>query len=229
MKIKIAIVAALIVAAFLLRDYLNIDSLLLFLESIKANPYAPFIFIAAYAVAVVFAVPGSALTILGGTIFGFWWGLVLVVLGSNIGCHLAYFVAKILGKDVITKYFKDGSFIKTATEKAQQNGFVFMMYARLIPLFPFNAINYLSGVLGIKYLSYAVATLIGMIPGTAVYVYLGHTAGNIQDNPLGIVVSIAVLVLFTVVMTVISKLQNKKAKQIADQKEENANLNLVNG
>ncbi len=210
MKKKIALIVAILVVAFLLRDYLNIESLTNFIQSAQQNTFAPFIFIAVYAIAVTFAVPGSALTIISGTIFGFWWGLVLTIIGSNLGCHLSYFVAKFLGKDVITKLFKDGSFIKNATEKAQKNSFVFMMYARLIPLFPFTAVNYLSGVLNIKYTSYTIATLFGMLPGSAVYVYLGYTAGNIQDNPLGLVVSISVLVLFTVVMTLVSKLQKKQ-------------------
>ncbi len=210
-KILIIVVAlAAVVAVFLLRSYIPIQEILDFLESIGDNPYAFIIYIFVYAIAVTFALPASAFTLLAPTIFGFWQGLLVVVIASNIGCHLSYGIAKLLGKDVILKYVKSGSFIDKATQKAQKNGFVFMMYVRLIPLFPFAAVNYLSGIIGIKYHHYALATFFGMLPGSTVYVYFGYTASNVSENPLGLVVSISVLVVFTVVVTLISKSKNKK-------------------
>ncbi len=205
MKTKILVVVVIVVLLFVFRDYLNIDTLLALLETIRNHPLAPAIFVAVYAIAVTVAVPASALTLLAGSLFGFWGGLLWVTLGANLGCHLSYFVAKFLGRDAITKMIKSGSFIENAQKQAEQNGFVFMMYARLIPLFPFIAVNYLSGIIGIRYKDYAIATLIGMLPGSAVYIHLGHSATNISENPLGLIVSIGVLVLFTVIMTVVKK------------------------
>ncbi len=210
MKKLIIAVAILVVLAFLFRDYLNIDYLLGLIESVRGNPFAPFIFILIYAVSVTFAVPASALTLISGPLFGFWQGLILTIIASNLGCHITYWFSKILGKDVIFKYIKPGSFMDTATKKAQENGFIFMMYVRLLPIFPFAAVNYLTGLLNIKYKHYAIATFLGMLPGSAVYVYLGYSASNIQDNPIGLIISIAVLVLFTVVVTLAKKFGEKK-------------------
>ncbi len=205
MKKKIIVLALALLLLFILRDYININTILNLVESIQNNPFAPLIFIVVYAVSVTLMVPASALTLLSGPIFGFWWGLLFTIIGSNLGCHLSYFLAKLLGKDLVTKFIKSGSFIENAQKKAQKNGFVFMMYARLIPLFPFAGVNYLSGIIGIRYRDYAIATVLGMLPGSAVYVYLGYSAANIQDNPLGLIASLGVLVLFTVVMAIVKR------------------------
>ncbi len=205
----IAVVVVLVATAVIFRDYLNIDYMLQLLESIRSNPWAPVIFVFVYAVAVTFVIPASALTLISAPLFGFWGGLLLTIIGSNLGCHMSYWLAKFLGEDVVNKFIKSGSFIETAKEKATKNGFIFMMYARLIPLFPFAGVNYLSGIIGIRYKDYTIATFLGMLPGSAVYVYLAYSATNIKENPLGLVVSIAVLVVFTVVVSIVKK---KKAK-----------------
>ncbi len=202
---KIWILIAFIILLFLVRDYLNVEQINKIINTIGTHPLAPFIFIGVYSISVVFAIPASILSIAAGPLFGFWQGLIYVIIASNIGCHISYFIAKLLGKDAILKYFKGNDFINSATTKAQENAFVFMMYVRLIPLFPFAAVNYLSGILNIEYKKYALGTFLGMIPGTAVYVYLGFSASNIQDNPLSLIVSIVVLALFTVIVTIVSK------------------------
>ncbi len=211
--IKIAIILVILITLFIFRDYINVESFLSLIETIRENPFAPLIFVLIYALAVTVAIPASAFTLLAGSVFGFWWGVILTVIASNLGCHLSYWLAKFLGKDTIMRLVKKGSFIDSATEKATKNGFVFMMYARLIPLFPFVAVNYLSGILGIKYIHYTIATVLGMLPGTCVYVYLGYSATNIKDNPLGLVVSIVVLVLFTLIVTIIGKRKSKNGNK----------------
>ncbi len=202
-KIVIVIIVIAVIVAF--RDELTVENLLALIEVVRENPYAPILFVVIYAVAVTLAIPASALTLISGPIFGFWGGLLLTIVGANLGCHLSYFVAKIIGKDAVERFVKSGSFIERAKEKAKNNGFVFMMYARLIPLFPFAVVNYLSGIIGIRYRDYSIATFLGMIPGSAVYVYLGYSASNIQDNPMGIIISVVVLVLFTVGIAIVKK------------------------
>ncbi len=106
--IVLVVLAALIIVFW---DYLNIETLLLIVEGIRGNPWSPVIFVAIYAVAVTFMVPASALTLLSGPLFGFWWGLLLTVIGSNLGCHISYFLAKLVGKDFVAKFIKPGSFL----------------------------------------------------------------------------------------------------------------------
>lgn len=202
---KIIIVLLLVVGVFLLKDYIDINALVLYFNEIKTNSFAPLIFIASYALLSSFGVPATPLTLIAGPLFGLWFGILYTVIASNMACHISYFLAKFIGRDAILKRIKNGSFIDTATKKASENAFVFMMYVRLIPLFPFVAVNYLSGILNINFKSYSIATLLGMFPATVIYVYLGYTATDIRNNPLGLVVSILILVIFTLIITVISK------------------------
>ncbi len=210
--IKILIGLVIIALLFIFRDYLNIDYMLGLIQSIQENPFAPVIFVLIYAISVTAIVPAAALTLISAPLFGFWQGLLLTIIGSNLGCHLSYWIAKLLGENTVKKFVKAGSFMEEAKRQIEENGFIFMMYARLIPLFPFAAVNYLSGILGVKYKHYAIATFFGMLPGSAVYVYLGYSVSDISDNPLGIIISIAMLVVFTVIVTIVKKKSGKKTK-----------------
>ncbi len=205
MKKKLIILGIIILVLVLARKFIDINALVSFIESIGDNPFAPAIYVVIYAVSVVFVLPASVFTLIAPPIFGFWKGLLLIVVASNLGCHISYHAAKFMGKDMVLKYIKGGSFLDKATNMSKEKAFIFMMYARLIPLFPFAGVNYLSGVLNINYKSYTLATFLGMLPGSFVYAYLGYTASNITENPLGIAVSISILVIFTIVVGIIGK------------------------
>ncbi len=208
--VKISILAVVVISIFIFRDYINLDSMLEIVNSLKDNPLAPVVYVLIYGISVTLMIPASALTLLSAPLFGFWNGLIVTTIGANLGCHLSYWIGKFLGEDVIKKYIKSGSFIEKATTQVEKNGFIFMMYARLIPLFPFAAVNYLSAIIGTRYRDYTIATFFGMLPGSVVYVYLGYSASTIEENPLGIVVSIAAFVIFTVAVTLVKKRNDKK-------------------
>jgi uncharacterized membrane protein YdjX (TVP38/TMEM64 family) len=209
LKFFIFVVAVALVLFSPVRKFLHIEQLTAWIENIKNNPFAPFMYILIYVIGVIFALPGTALTIIAAPLFGFWQGLVLVIVGSNIGCQLTFWISRSLGGGFIQRFVKSDSFMEKASKKIEENGFMFMLYIRLMPIIPFNGINYLSGLTKIRYKDYALATLIGMLPWTAVYVHLSYTAADIRQNPLGIVISIGVLVLYTLGITLLKKNQNK--------------------
>ncbi len=205
------IVLLLLIIIFLspAKNYLNADFFSNVILSIQNSPYAPIIFILMYIVAVVLLVPGFALTLLASPIFGLWQGILYVVIASNIGCTLSFLIARYLGKDFVLKLFKGNAIFEKVNNKIEENGLLYMFYIRLIPLFPFNLVNYAPGLTSIKYSHYALATLIGMFPGTCIYCYAAFTATDIKDNPIGIIISVAILILFTLITTKISKKQSK--------------------
>ncbi len=209
---KLLILIAIIAAVFLtpIRDYLNIDKLSERLFSIREQPFSEVIYGFIYVIGVIFVVPGAALTALAGVLFGFVKGSIIVVIASNIGCHITFLLARYLGGNFIQKRIKEDSFVDKMSEKMTDNGFLVMLYMRLLPIFPFNVINYASGLTPIKYKDYAIATFIGMLPGTLVYVYLAASATNIKDNPIGLVISVAVLILFTIGVKILNKRQGSK-------------------
>ena len=148
---------------------------------------------------------GFALTILAGPIFGLWLGTLLVIIASNIGTQITFWISRLAGRDFVAKIIKNDSFVDKVSKKFEKNDFLVMLYMRLIPVFPFNVINYLSGLTPVRYKSYTLATFLGMIPGSFVYVYLSTSVANVRENPLGIIVPIVLLVLLTVGTIIIKK------------------------
>lgn len=212
MKLSIFLLLVLIVALSPLRQFVTIEALTALINGFRTNPYATLIYLSVYVIGVVLAVPGTALTILAAPLFGFWTGLLLVVLASNLGCQITFFVSRFLGKDFIQRWIKPGSFLEKASGKMEKNGFLFMLYVRLLPIFPFNVINYLSGLTTISHRAYTLATFLGMLPGSFMYVYLSHTAADVRNNPYGIIVSVSILLIFTIVVVLLKKRHEQKEK-----------------
>ncbi|MGB5824561.1 MAG: VTT domain-containing protein [Proteocatella sp.] len=169
-------------------------------EAVKiwaAEPYAPMIFILLYALSVVFALPGLPITILSGALFGVFIGSLTSILGSNLGTQLTFFICRLLGRDYTRKLNEKFPSVASLDEKINKNGFRVLLFIRLIPLFPFNAVNYIAGLTSISYLHYTAANLLGMMPATILFVYFGSSAIDYKNNPLSLFVSVAALILFS--------------------------------
>lgn len=188
-----------------LKSMINTDYLSAQLNNIKDSPYAPLIYVLIYIAGVVVALPGIVLTALSGPLFGFWKGAILVIIGSNLGCQLTFFISRYMGRDFVVRFIKDESFADKISKKIEQNGLIVMFYLRLLPLFPFNVVNYISGLTNIKYAHYTLATFVGMLPGTLVYVYLSATVAEVKSNPIGVVISVGLLILLTAITAILKK------------------------
>lgn len=190
-----------------LKDYLQIDKIISFIKEIGNNPYAPIIYILVYMTAVAFALPGIPLALLSGPIFGIWWGTLLVILGANLGAQITFFISRYFGKELVEKFIKPDGFINKIAGKVEDNGFIVMLYIRILPIFPYNMVNYLMGLTPIKHRDYTIGSILGMIPGTFIFVYLSTTATNIKDNPLGIVIPIILFILLSIGSGILKKRQ----------------------
>lgn len=219
-RVKLTTALIVLVSCFIIVNrFIDIEDLVALLGRVQENPWAPFIYIALYIVGVVFALPGLALTVIAGPIFGFWKGTLLVVIASNIGCQMTFWISRWLGQEFVERFIRSESFLEKVSDKIERNGFMVMLYLRLIPLFPFNAINYLSGLTSIKHRDYTIATFVGMLPATMVYVYLSASAAEIKDNPLGLIVSVVVLIVFTVATTMIKRRQKLLNEEEIDDRQ----------
>lgn len=196
-KLFLLIIIITIIALSPLRKHIKIEKWLGYLNTIKDTSYAPIMYILLYIVGVVFALPGIALTIIAGPLFGFSLGAILVIIGSNLGCQLTFLISRLLGKDFVMRFIKADSYFEKLSEKIEENGFLFMLYLRLLPIFPFNGVNYVSGLSQVKYWHYTLATFVGMLPGTLVYVYLSTSVADVDNNPMGVIISVSVLIVFT--------------------------------
>lgn len=149
-------------------------------------------FVLAYAVVVGLSLPGGAImTMAGGFLFGLWMGAVLSVVGATIGAVVIFLIARLAVGDLLRA--KAGPFMARMAKGFEQNAFNYLLFLRLVPAFPFWAVNLVPALLGMNTLSYAVATAIGIIPGTLAYAAVGDGLGLYfragSEVPLGQVLS----------------------------------------
>jgi uncharacterized membrane protein YdjX (TVP38/TMEM64 family) len=136
-----------------------------------------FIFIGAYAVATVLMAPGSILTIGAGFAFGLWKGFVAVSAGATLGASLAFLVARFIAREKIEAIAQRNEKFQRIDNAIGEQGAKLVFLLRLSPVIPFNLSNYFYGLTGVKFWRYVLASWIGMVPGTFLYVYIG-TAGK---------------------------------------------------
>jgi len=151
------------------------EDLRIFIQSFGL--WAPFIYILIYSIAPSLLLPGSVISLAGGLAFGGLYGTIYTVIGATIGASLAFLLARWLGRDLVTRLLKGR--LKTFDESAVRHGFKVILFLRLVPLFPFNGINFGAGLSGIRFRDYLLATVIGIIPGAFAYVYLGSSLTEI--------------------------------------------------
>jgi uncharacterized membrane protein YdjX (TVP38/TMEM64 family) len=142
------------------------------LDSIETHgPVAArLIYIAIYIVGTVALLPGTVLSFAGAVLFGAYEGTLYTWIGATIGATLAYLVARVLGRDFVERLF--GGRFTAFDQRIRENGFTGLLIIRLLPLFPFNAVNFGCGLTGIRLRDYVLATAIGIVPGTFVFQFL---------------------------------------------------------
>jgi uncharacterized membrane protein YdjX (TVP38/TMEM64 family) len=136
-----------------------------------------FIFIGVYAIATVVLAPGSILTIGAGFAFGLWKGFLAVSAGATLGASLAFLVARFIARDKVEAIAKGNEKFRHIDNAIGKQGAKLVFLLRLSPVIPFNLSNYFYGLTGVKFWPYVLASWIGMMPGTFLYVYIG-TAGK---------------------------------------------------
>ncbi len=136
-----------------------------------------FIFIAVYAAATVLLAPGAILTIGAGFAFGLWKGFLAVSAGATLGAALAFLVARFIARDKIEAMARRNTKFQRIDNAIGQQGAKLIFLLRLSPVIPFNLSNYFYGLTRVRFWPYVLASWIGMMPGTFLYVYIG-TAGK---------------------------------------------------
>lgn len=129
------------------------------------------LFIAVYVVCSLLVLPKGVLSIVAGIAFGFLPGAVIVIIGATLGACTAFVVGRWLGRDAVERLA--GGHLARLDALVTRYGFAAIVLVRLIPLIPFTVINYAAGLTSIGFRPYALATVVGIIPGTLAYVALG--------------------------------------------------------
>ncbi len=138
--------------------------------------------IAAKIIGAILFFPGTPLTLLAGATLGVWWGSLVSIIGNTLGAVAAFFIARYFLKDYVQAHaYQKYPKIRMYENRFFKNGFATVIFLRLVPLFPFNALNYLLGVTHVSARDYILGTAIGIIPGTIAFVYFGESLSMLSS------------------------------------------------
>jgi len=147
--------------------------------------WGPIVVVVAYVAASVFLLPGSILTLGAGFLFGVVKGTVLVSVASTLGACAAFLVGRTIARDWVERKIAANRRFGAIDRAVGREGFRIVLLTRLSPVFPFNLLNYAFGLTKVAFRDYALASWIGMIPGTVMYVYLGSAAQSLTAVAAG--------------------------------------------
>jgi uncharacterized membrane protein YdjX (TVP38/TMEM64 family) len=172
-KLVVLLILGLAIAAYFYFDGQQYLSVGIFQGLYQQQPWlTALIYFAVYLLVAGLSLPGAAvLTIIGGMIFGFWTGLVLVSFASSIGATLAFFVSRFILRDWVQNKF--AQYLGSINQGMEKQGAFYLFSLRLIPLFPFWAINLVMGLTIIPGTTFYWVSQLGMLAGTAVFVNAG--------------------------------------------------------
>jgi uncharacterized membrane protein YdjX (TVP38/TMEM64 family) len=156
------------------------DAVVSFLEWVQGiGPWGAVLFAAAYVPAAVLFLPGSLLTLGAGFVFGLAKGTIIASLGSTAGAAAAFMAARSLAHDWVASHVAQRPTLAAIGRAVETDGFKIVLLTRLSPVFPYNLLNYGYGLTSVPFRTYVIASWVGMLPGTIMYVYLGSAANSL--------------------------------------------------
>jgi uncharacterized membrane protein YdjX (TVP38/TMEM64 family) len=138
--------------------------------------WGPLVFMLVYALGVVVFVPGSALTLAAGALFGIGRGVVFAWSAASVGAALAFLVARYVARSSVEERIAGNARFAAIDRAVGREGRKIVFLLRLSPVFPFTFLNFALGLTRVGFVDYCIASL-GMIPGTLLYVYYGSVIG----------------------------------------------------
>lgn len=198
--IKFAVLIAFIIAAALsvralgVGRYLDEENLRGWIDSYGAM--GPVVYMLIYSVAPSLMLPGLPLTVVGGILFGPVWGSVYVIFGATVGASIAFLIARYLGREWVEGMVKGR--LKELDAGVEAKGWKIVAFTRLIPLFPFNFLNYAFGLTRIKFTHYVAASFIFMLPGVVAYVVFSSSLLDVFKGKVSKEFVIGVVLVVTV-------------------------------
>ncbi len=144
--------------------------------------WAPVVFVVLWIVAAVFFLPGLAITIAGGLIFGAVWGTVWTTLGANLGAIAAFLIGRYAARDMVKGMVEKNQALRKIDEGVARQGWRMLLITRLVPIFPFNVQNYVYGLTDIPLRTYVLVTVPCMLPATIAF---NFAAGSVRTGDFG--------------------------------------------
>ena len=203
--------AALIAVIVLLKttgldQYLDKEKLHLWIKGFGA--WGPAVYILVYSITPSLFLPGLPVTVVAGLAFGPVYGTALALIGATIGASLAFLIARYFARSQIEGMLKGK--LKAIDEGVEKKGWIFVAITRLIPIFPFNLLNYAFGLTKIKFSHYFITSFICMLPGTAAYVVFSSSLLDLLKGKFSPELIIGIVLI--VAVSTVSVIYNKRKK-----------------
>ncbi len=158
------------------------DWIILAVETIRGLGWiGPFAFALIYVIATVALIPGSVMTLIAGFVYGPIFGTALASPVSVLAATIAFLLARTAFRHRIERRIRNRPFLDRLNQAAEESGFKLITLLRLSPVFPFVFLNYSLGLTRVRLRDYVLASLLGMFPATAMYVYIGSVAFGIAE------------------------------------------------
>lgn len=169
---------------------------------------APFVYVALYAVNTISLIPPiGILSLAAGLAFGPIVGFAAIMAGATIGTSATFFIGRRLGRAFVEKRLR-GRF-KSLDESLEKKGLATVLFFRIVPVVPYEVLNYASGLSKIRFRDYALATFAGLIPGAAVAAFFGDSLS--QPISWKFVAGVVALVVLVALPTMYLKVKKKRS------------------
>lgn len=207
-----------IVAAIIYREQFDATALETWVNN--AGSAGPVVFMLIYIIGTIIFLPGSVLTLAGGALFGPVLGTFYNLTAATIGAMISFLAARYLAHDWVEA--KTGGRLKQLKQGVEGEGWKFVAFVRLVPLFPFNLLNYALGLTKINFSHYSIATYLCMLPGAVAYTYLGYAGREAIAGGEGLVQKImlatALLAVVGFLPSLIGRLRRKPMMDVQSLK-----------
>lgn len=183
------------------------------------GPWGPIAFIGIYIVAAVAAVPASTLTIAAGVLFGSFWGVIWVSIASTSAAAIAFLIARYFARGAVENSLKDKKLFQKLEALTREMGALVVAITRLVPIFPFNLLNYGFGLTNVPFVTYVFWSWLCMLPGTILYVVASAAVtstvaqGKIPWHLVAVVLSVLVII------TLVGNIARKKLRTSTNHTE----------
>lgn len=155
----------------------------------SAGPWAPALFVLLAVAFTVLPVPRTVFTVAAGVLFGSVTGLALAVLGTTLAAVVAFWLVRLVGRASVERHAPRRA-LHWVRDRLDRNGLLAVASLRLIPVVPFAVLNYAAGLSGVRFGSYVLGTVVGILPGTVAVVVLGDAATGGRPHPVLLAVSV---------------------------------------
>ncbi len=191
----------------------NRDALIQFFSTAHAQSTASSaalgtgLFILAHIVANAVGVPGTVLVVVGGAVYGLWWGALCSVIGATMGAVVAFWIARYWFHGWFQRRFAHSELLAKLNKTLCKDGLSCILLIRFSPISPFNVVNFALGLTPVSAKSYALGTLIGIIPGTLAYTWLGVTGAEAigSGNWIPLLLCLSLLMLLSAMPLIIRR------------------------